>query len=107
MKNDTRGNRSRKDPVAVRPVFVSQHTAPAVLGFKNERAFLEWIAVAGILVVARGKDRLVRLDDAEAALVRMASSPSSESPPGTEDATVTVSSILRSVGYRQRAGGTR
>lgn len=52
----------------VRPAFVSQHTAPAVLGFKNARAFLDWLPKSGLRVVERGKDRLVVHDDAVSAL---------------------------------------
>lgn len=56
---------------AVQAVLVSQHTAPAVLGFRSARAFLDWLPTAqrrGCKVLERGKDRLVALDDALAAL---------------------------------------
>jgi hypothetical protein len=56
--------------MALRPVLVSQHTAPVVLGFRSARAFLEWLPQSGCRVITRGKDRLVALEDAEAALLR-------------------------------------
>jgi hypothetical protein len=86
--------------VPVRPTFVSQHTAPAVLGFKNARAYLEWIAAAGLRVVARGKDRLVLLDEAEAVLLRDGPS-TSESTPEQPD---TCDAVLRIIGRRRRGG---
>lgn len=84
---------------ALHPVLVSQHTC-SVLGLKP-RAYLEWLPGSGCRVFVRGKDRLVRLDDAVAALTR--------SPGGTVDETAddgdpdltTADGVLARLGLRR------
>lgn len=98
---------TRARSIAVRPAFVSQHTAPAVLGFKNPRAYLEWLATSGIRVIVRGKDRLVLLDDAEAALVGVvdvASNEKERTQPGPQ--LTSVDAVLHELG-RRRIGARR
>lgn len=107
MKPSTRSaaRRESERPI-VRPVFVSQHTAPTVLGFKTSRAFLEWLETSGCRVVERGKDRLVQVDEAEAALLRTSNSVA-EAHVASIDATepVTASAVLARIG--RRMGGAR
>ncbi len=54
-------------PVAVAPVAISQHTA-AAHGFKNARAFLEFVGTHKVPHVRNGKTVLVAADDLRAAL---------------------------------------
>jgi hypothetical protein len=80
---------------ALRPVYVSQHTCN-VLGFKNGRAYLEWLPTSGLRVVVRGKDRLVRLEDAEQALLRLGEG---DSPAATDDEQpATADAVLARIG---------
>ena len=100
---NTRAEQTRKSNTVV-PRFVSQHTAPAVLGFKTGRAFLEWLAISGCRIVERGKDRLVLLDEAEAALLKTAGGEGAASAPASDDL-VTASAVLARIG--RRVGGGR
>jgi hypothetical protein len=100
-KKNSRERVSRKEPVLIRPVFVSQHTAPAVLGFRSARAFLEWALSSGCRVVERGKDRLVLVEEAEAALLRsgVEQDETPASPP--EDEPQSAAAVLARIGRRQ------
>lgn len=97
MPRDQRG-------VAVRPVFVSQHNACAILGFKTPRAFLEWLTSSGCRVVERGKDRLVHLDEAEATLLRSLNT-TAQPVAGAAEQPGDVSAVLARIG--RRVGGSR
>ncbi len=101
--NSTRRTNTRNTVANPRPVFVSQYLF-WILGFKTPRAFLEWLPVSGCRVVDRGKDRLVLLDEAEAALLRMANTGALETVPANA-AAVTADKILASIG--RRATGAR
>lgn len=57
--------------VAVAPIAVSQHTASAH-GFKNERAFLDFVREHKVRHVRDGKTVLVMVADLEAALRALA-----------------------------------
>jgi hypothetical protein len=65
--------------IAVQPVLVSQHTAPAVLGFRSERGFREWVQSSGVPHARRGLDVLVRVEDALRYLVPEPSEKTTES----------------------------
>ena len=91
--------------IAALPRFVSQHTAVAVLGFKTERAFLEWLAGSGCRVVERGKDRLVLLDEAEEALLRGVAKSQPAAAERDEHAALTTAQVLARIG--RRVGGVR
>ena len=95
---DTRANQTR-NLFAIKPRFVSQHTAPSVLGFKTGRAFLEWLATSGCRVVERGKDRLVLLDEAEAALLKLAEGVDAASPPEASEV-MSAADVLARIGRR-------
>lgn len=101
---NTRASETRKSNAIV-PRFVSQHTAPAVLGFKTGRAYLEWLETAGCRVVSRGKDRLVLVSEAEEVLLRDAGDGTAPLP-SSADEPVTPERILASIG-RTHAGGAR
>lgn len=58
----------RKHDVPVAAVAVTQHTACAVLGFKNPRAFLDWVIANNVPHARRGMDVHVRVDVATAQL---------------------------------------
>lgn len=87
---------------ALHPVLVSQHTC-VVLGFKADgRAFLEWLPKSGCRVFPRGKDRLVRLDDAVAALTRSPGRALDESADDGADADLTTADgVLARLGRRR------
>ena len=84
---------------------MSQHTAGAVLGFKTARAYLEWLATSGCRIVERGKDRLVLLDEAEQALLRLRCGVASVEDAHHEQP-LTAGDVLARIG-RRSAGGTR
>ena len=97
-------------PILARPVFVSQHTAPLVLGFKSARAFLEWLPALealGFKVIPRGQDRLVALEDAVAALAASAQTPTPSCTPAPasrspRDELDDADDVLRALGVRPR-----
>ena len=98
------GETQSANSIAVLPRFVSQHTASAILGFKTARAYLEWLAKSGCRIVERGKDRLVLLDEAEQALLRLSGSASSGDDAHDEQP-LTAGDVLARIG--RRAGGAR
>lgn len=53
-----------RESISISAVIVSQRTAPLVLGFRSERAYLDWISTAPIRSWRRGMDVLCRVDDA-------------------------------------------
>jgi hypothetical protein len=53
------------------PVYVSQFTAPALFGFKTERAFLEFIATQSVPRAKVGKQVLVEVEELRTALRRL------------------------------------
>ena len=86
--------------VALHPVLVSQHTC-IVLGFKPDgRAFLEWLPKSGCRVFIRGKDRLVRLDAALAALTRAPLADDADNDDGAPDL-MTADGVLARLGFRR------
>ena len=98
------GETQSANSIAVLPRFVSQHTASAILGFKTARAYLEWLAKSGCRIVERGKDRLVLLDEAEQALLRLSGGAASVDETDHE-APVTAADVLARIG--RHAGGVR
>lgn len=86
--------------VALRPALVSQHTC-IVLGFKPDgRAYLAWLPKSGCPVFPRGKDRLVRLDDAVAALTRSPLANDADADDGAPDL-ATADGVLARLGLRR------
>lgn len=96
-----RRNLRERQPVALRPSYVSQHTAPSILGFATARAYLEWLATSGCRVIARGRDRLVRLDDAERAIDAMGPPAADVEPAAAHDEISSVDDVLARIGRRK------
>lgn len=78
------GDKSRKGTaLSVVPHYVSQHTAPGMLGFSSGRQFIRWIKAEGLTIRRVGHSLLVPLADCVAAIERHAET---ESAADTTDA---------------------
>jgi hypothetical protein len=87
--------------VAVRPSYVSQHNAREVLAFKTGEAFLRWLPTSGCEVFGCGKDRRVRLDDAERAIEANGLPDDAECPSNDDVQFESVDDVLAAVGMKR------
>ena len=87
------------------PVYITQRTAPDVLGITGRR-FREMVIRHRIKHARDGKLVLVRLDAWDEAMARL--SASGQVDPAANDAVpMTLDAMLERVGYCRKAGGAR
>lgn len=90
-------------PVTAAPVFVSQHTAPALFGFKSADSFLAFVNKRlGDRLVRNGKTVMVDVDELRAALREMAAKDADASTAEAVDvdAPLTPAMVLARLGMR-------
>jgi hypothetical protein len=98
---------SERPTVAPAAVYVSQHTAPALFGFKTERGFLEFVQAHDVPRTKAGKTVLVEAAALRAVLRRLATIAPEETLEATEerdgDELGSADDVLARLGLRRTA----